>query len=127
MLRFCFLTFFALVLNSCWYAAIASIEKACLKDGEIWASRDDTVDAIQLTRDGQEKDCIAVSPDKRRIAYYVAGNQQNKLISVILVLDETGRKLLEFQPKESDVDPCISILSLQWIDNYRLGIECHIN
>ncbi|MBX9723078.1 MAG: hypothetical protein K2X81_16875 [Candidatus Obscuribacterales bacterium] len=108
-------------------ATAVAMEKAYVKDGEIWTKKNGTGNAVQLTRDGKAKALVGTSPDGRRIAYFVTGNQQDKSESTVVILDQQGHKLSEFRPNESEGTPYVSINSAEWIDNAQLGMECHVN
>src|ERR1700691_1984802 len=129
--------------------ASAHIERAYLKDGEVWVKQTGANASVQLTRDGKEKTDVAVSPDGQHIVYFICGNEENKLESVIVVLDENGRKLAEYLPSGSVVvnnpvtgckevelpafsskqcdSMCNALESDEWVDNLSLGVDCHSN
>lgn len=140
---------FVASLTALTSTASAHIQTAYLKDGEVWVKRTGAQVSVQLTRDGKPKSSVRISPNGKRIAFFIAGDAENKLRSVIVVLDENGRKLAEYLPSGSVaiIDPetgrqefelpafssrrcnslCNSLNSVEWVDNQRLGADCHSN
>jgi len=99
-----------------------------VRNSEVWLIRNGQ--ESQLTHDGKAKLEAVLSPAQNRIAYYEECPVAEHCTPAVVVLDLEGRRVLSFQPKHQAVPPpqsCASILSIVWVGNQAVGVDCHIN
>jgi len=106
-------------------SALAIIEKAYLQNGELWLKNIGD-EPRQVTKDGKPKSPVLISPNKHFVLYCIEGNQQNNFQTSIVLKNERGDTISEFRPRAHD-GYCNSINQLDWIDDERIGIDCHCN
>ncbi|MFZ0818532.1 MAG: hypothetical protein WAM91_00565 [Candidatus Acidiferrales bacterium] len=99
-----------------------------VRSSEVWLTRNG-VD-IQLTHDGKAKLQAELSPKNDRIAYYEEFPESEGSAPSVVILDLDGRRINSFHvnsQQTSDPSPCMSILSIAWLNDSELAAECHIN
>ncbi len=99
-----------------------------IRNSEVWLVRDS--EATQLTHDGKPKFQAELSPGNGRIAYYEQCPESEACIPSIVILDLDGRRVTAFHAHSQlsfDPGPCMSILSIFWLNDSELATECHMN
>ena len=101
--------------------------RAILRDGEVWLEPGDGAPALQVTRDGRAKSAPVAAPSRSRFAYanLCPAAEKCQPTLVILALDGARRELPSITL--ADDGPCASVWSLDWVDEERIGLTCHLN
>jgi hypothetical protein len=99
-----------------------------IRNSEVWVVRDGR--EYQLTDDGKAKSQAELSPAQNRIAYYEQCIEGEHCKPTVIVRDLVGHKVTSFQPRHQTVspaEPCSSILSIAWVGDNVVSVECHVN
>jgi hypothetical protein len=99
-----------------------------VRNSEVWLIRNGQ--ESQLTHDGRAKVHAILSPARDRIAYYEPCPEAEHCTPGVVILNLEGHRIISFQPKHQAVPPpqlCTSILSVVWVGDHAVGVECHIN
>jgi hypothetical protein len=95
-----------------------------VRNSEVWLVQNGS--GQQITHDGKPKGEAVLSAAQDRIAYYEDCGRDENCAASVVVLELSGARLASFVPKSMG-DPCASILSIQWVGEGAVGVECHIN
>jgi len=111
---------------------LASSESLCkemvsIKDNEVWITDSAGGSSKKVTEDHLKKDSPCICPDGTKIAYYILGRTQVDPVGEVFVIDRTGREIWHGVVRSQEGQQCPSILSVEWIDNERLGVCTHAN
>jgi hypothetical protein len=99
-----------------------------LRGNDVWVAKADGSDASQLTADGKDKWLPRWSSDGAKIIYALEGTVTNKQQSQAVVISADGNEIKSILPIDpSDRAPCVSINAAEFIDEQRIGVECHYN
>jgi hypothetical protein len=99
-----------------------------VRENEVWLTRNG-VDT-QLTHDKKAKLQAELAPAKDRIAYYEECPQSENCTPSIVILALDGQRITSFHvisPQSPNPTPCMSILSIAWLNQFEIAAECHIN
>jgi len=106
--------------------ALALMDEAFIKEGEVWIKISGAPNPVQLTKDGIKKSSAAISPNKQMVMYCVNSDEHKNVNTEVCLENEQGKMVLKFRPLAHN-GYCNSIISIDWIDDRRIGIECHCN
>ena len=107
--------------------SLAGEESVSIKNDEIWYKAANSAKPKALTSDKLPKNSALLSPDGTRIVYQITGNQDNKLESKIVLLSVEGKQLWQTRAKDTNGQIYQAPSDPEWIDNNRLGVDCHVN
>lgn len=113
---------FVLLIASLVFSSDTVVE---VRSSEVWLVRDGK--AKQLTFDKKSKVQAILSPSADRVAYSEMCPESEHCVPEIVILDLEGRRVRHFQVRSTPPGPCISILSIEWVDSGAVAAECHVN
>jgi len=96
------------------------------EDQQVWLTREDG-SRVRLTDGPAYKGSPAWSPDRSRLAYFRYCPQAD-CAPEIVIGNLSGGEQLSFQvvsPRNDAV--CASVMRIDWLDESRVGLECHKN
>jgi hypothetical protein len=108
-------------------AQAATRPRVYIENNEVFVDAGAGRPAKRLTSDTAPKSGVALSPSGSLI-FYMAGciGQAQTCPPQIAVVDMEGRRLASFPVMRTD-GACLSFNTVEWIDDARIGVECHIN